>query len=341
MTPFLTEVNEQPAALAVLAQFYQATGMPLLAEWKSLARARGRLLFSGMGTSLFVGESVMGILADGEVEAQAIEAAELLHYPREIDALPVLISQSGESAETRLLAERLYESGPIVAVANTVNSSLGRTARVTLPLMAGGESAISTKTYVNSLALLHIMARSVQGDVQAEHAIDAVAHAATRLLDVETEVIGKAAEMLAAATHLQFIARGPAMVAARQAALTFMEGTRLTCSAISAGAFAHGPVEVAGAGHHAILFIAQGRTYDLMQRLAHRLAHLGSRLVVVTDSPAFALREACVLRVPHLGEDLFPLAAATAQELLLHEVAARRGIVAGSFRHARKITDSE
>src|SRR5207253_3161412 len=97
-------------------------------------------------------------LAAGGVDARVWEAGEWLHYgPRELPAgaLVVAISQSGESIETRTLAERVAGRAPLVAVTNDPESRLARAAAVVLPMRAGVEEMIATKTYSNTVGVLH------------------------------------------------------------------------------------------------------------------------------------------------------------------------------------------
>jgi glucosamine--fructose-6-phosphate aminotransferase (isomerizing) len=133
------------------------------------------------------------------------------------------------------------------------------------------------------------------------------------------------------------------MAAAQQAALTFMEGAKLPATALTGGAYRHGPFELAREGHRAVFYLPRGRTTEITLGLARECAELGSRVVLLTDAdlPGPVGPRTFVLRVPPVGEALFPLLVATPQALLLHHVAAGRGFVAGVFEYGGKVTTRE
>jgi glucosamine--fructose-6-phosphate aminotransferase (isomerizing) len=346
---FLREVAEQPHRLRDLASFYaHPEGWRRLAAWRNLARARGSVLFAGMGTSEFAPLLVMHLLLDAGLDANLYDAGELYYYwPSRLTGrvLPVLISQSGESIETRRLATvDLADRSPLVLLTNAPQSTMAQRASLVLPMHAGHETAISTKTYVNTMALLYLMVRSLSGDQALRQAIDELYRVAEWMASLQVEDdMREAAAFLLPAQAIQFVARGPSMAAARQAALTFMEGAKLPATALTAGAFRHGPLELAREGHRALFFLPQGRTAEITLGLAQECAERGSRVVLLTDLdlPESAASKMWVSRLPAAGEELFSLLAAVPQAYLLHHVAAGRGYVAGVFEYGSKVTTRE
>ena len=99
---------------------------------------------------------------------------------------------------------------------------------------------------------------------------------------------------------------------------------------------------MAGPTHRAVFLIPDGSSGELLENIARETAEKGSHVVVLASRPVHLPNgHSAVLPVPDLGEDLFPLAAATTQALLLEAVARRRGVTAGTFRHGSKITTRE
>lgn len=341
-SPFLTEVAEHPLVLRELTAWYRGPGRERLAAWAELAHRHRRVVFTGMGTSEFAPDLILQRLACAGVDATTLDAGELLHYPRPLQGLLVGISQSGESIETRTVAEGLHARMPLVAIVNHTESALARLSALVLPMHAGAEAAISTKTYANTLALLHLLASAVEAPGGIEPALAQLEALAGTMPRVDAGAIGRAAEVLAETGVVHMVARGPAMAAARQAALTFMEGTRSSCTAFSGGAFRHGPFELVGPSHRALFFAPAGAGGDRIVAMAREAASHGSGVVLITDrAEVEAVGRMVVLPVPAHGEALFPLAAAPTQELLLDAVARRRGVEAGRFRFGGKVTVRE
>src|SRR5579871_5719371 len=137
---FLDELGQQPAALRRLARYYRGEGRALLLNWARRARKAGRVVFSGMGTSEYVPGLLTQALGSKGIGMVILEAGEWDHYFTPLKGLTVLISQSGESAETRNLAKNKSLRGRTIAVTNNPQSSLARASQTVLPLLAGAES---------------------------------------------------------------------------------------------------------------------------------------------------------------------------------------------------------
>jgi glucosamine--fructose-6-phosphate aminotransferase (isomerizing) len=346
---FLAQVAEQPHRLSELIEYYSCEeGRARLLAWREMAQTCGDVLFAGMGTSEHAPYVIKHLLMDAGLRVAIEDAGEVYHYRRASLAhcsLPVLISQSGESIETKRLAvETLADHPSIVVLTNDVQSTIARCASLVLPICAGYETAISTKTYVNTLALLYLMARSLAGDDVLGVAIDDLHQVAKLMASSDPDGVAReAASFLFPLSAIQFVARGPTMAAARQAALTFMEGAKLPSAALTAGAFRHGPLELSREGHRVVFLAPSGRTLDITLGLAQECAQNGSRVLVFSDVAVGECTDSrlFVIRVPRVGEVLFSLAVATSQALLLHHLALLRGFVAGTFDHGSKVTTRE
>ena len=339
LTDFLTEVDSQPSFLEKLAEYYTGPGSELLEQWRGLLESCSRVQFIGMGTSEIVPMLVRSRLESAGKAVSIIDAGEFVHYEAGFASsgtLHVLISQSGESAETRKAALGLAEkSSPMVAVVNDEQSTMARAAWLVLPMMAGEEKSISNKTYLNTLGVLHLMAGGTITDLRQ------VADAMRSGFD--EDAVARAAGYLMPGDSIHFIARGPALCSAHQLALTFMEGAQAHGRAFTGGAFRHGPYEVLNDGHRAVLLAPAGKTRELCLSMAGEMAAAGSHVVLVSDSDESTGHENIVtLKVSNPGgEELFPLAFARIQAWLLHHVARLRGYEAGVFSRVSKVTDVE
>lgn len=346
VTPFLSEINQQPEALASLLHHLRGDGGFHLEAAHDLCAGRD-LHFVGMGSSMIAPLAVRPALVRFGIAAEIREAGELLHYtPDSIpsEAVVVAISQSGESAETLRVVKSLSPSHRVLAVTNTPDSGLGRRGDVVLALCAGAEAAISTKTYSNTLALLHVLgALLTSGDVEAEASrLEKIAGDMQVVLDERRDEMVAAAGFFRGAAFLYFIARGPSLAAAHQGALTLNEGARLPTCALAGGTFRHGPLELAGEDFSAVIAAPQGSTWDLSAGLAGELAEAGGRVLFLTDRPPPDPSENLrIVAVPRRGEDLFSLSACIPIELLLDQMARDRGREAGVFERITKVTATE
>lgn len=345
---FLEDVASQGAALRTLTGHYRRSVGELGIDLAAVLPASPRsIVFTGMGTSLHVALAVRHRLSVAMgVPVLVVDAGELVHFGvRGIaeDDVIIAVSQSGESIETLRVVESLEDHAHLVTLTNNADSPMARMARLNLDMLAGQEAAISTKTYTNALALVLLLAKAMCGDdiEQMLASLDQVSKEMDRVRHAGRSETEDAAAHLRPAASLHFIARGPALAAAAQAALTFQEGVHIHASWMSGGEFRHGPMELAGDGHHAVVFAPDGAAGDLLRDLASELGEAGSRVVLFTSARVAPLENLVQVDVPFGAPELFALSVATHQELLLDQMARDRGRVAGVFERGEKVTRRE
>jgi len=345
---FMDEVAGQGKVLRDLIEFYRGEGEDLITEVSRMMTRRPRsITFAGMGTSEFVPEVIRGSMGDTSRTPVVLwEAGELLHYGMESirdDDIVVLTSQSGESVETWKVAELLRFHKHVLSVTNNPESTIARRSAMSFPMLAGEEATISTKTYTNSVAVMILLSRGFA--VQDRYpALEMLCHAADAMDEFPAtggEEIERAAEHLREAQTVYFVSRGPGMAAARQAALTFQEGAHVFTCALPGGSMRHGPFEIVGPGHFAVLFASDGEGGDLVRSMAVEMAELGSKVVVMTSVEVDGHPNLVSIVLKPGRPELFPLVCAVPQELLLERMASHRGWTAGVFRRGGKVTERE
>jgi glucosamine--fructose-6-phosphate aminotransferase (isomerizing) len=341
MSRFLKENEEIPGALGALVDYYaSAEGCERLSIWKAMASGSHTLLFGGMGTSEFTPLSIRWRLLKSGHRCEIFDAGEWHYYgKKEADAgtTVVLTSQSGESIELK----NILSSGYIeryVAITNESASTLARGAALTLPLCAGQESSITTKTYTNNLALLRLLETVLEGDHALKSTMKDLRLAADAIYTLDTDGIERASDLLHPVSHLTFVGRGPAITSARQCALTFMEGLQCTAASFTGGAFKHGPFESVETGFRLVLFRAPGATTHLIDRLATDAACLKAKVATFGVGSG-------VISIPQIDssdvEAYFPLLAARSHNQLLYSLSLRKGVNLETFRYGSKVTIEE
>jgi len=161
------------------------------------------------------------------------------------DSVVVALSQSGRTQDVVAYVERARERGALtIAITNDEISTLARTAECVLPLDAGEERAVAaTKTYVNSLAALALLAgyTAGRGAEIAEGLRTTAALIEDALAELESAVI-RMAPNFAFIGRLFVTGRGTELATAREIALKLQETCRIASHALSATDLAHGPV---------------------------------------------------------------------------------------------------
>ncbi|MGL4512857.1 MAG: KpsF/GutQ family sugar-phosphate isomerase [Lacipirellulaceae bacterium] len=123
---------------AALWQASHRLGADFDAALSLLYHCRGAVLVTGMGKAGLVGQKVAATLASTGATAHFLHPAEAFHGDLgrvRVGDVVLALSQSGETAEVVQLLPSLRELGAeLIAVTATATSTLGRAARVVLPL---------------------------------------------------------------------------------------------------------------------------------------------------------------------------------------------------------------
>jgi glutamine---fructose-6-phosphate transaminase (isomerizing) len=347
--PFIAEIAGQPDALrracrGVHEQLPALRGVEL--------RPGGTPVFAGMGSSYDACYPSVTTLASAGIAAVMLDAAELLHFRlpmiRQGDLL-ILVSQSGESAETVRVAEALRARGDapeIVAVTNGATNSLAALADTSLDTRAGTETGPSTMTFAASVATLAALGRILAGDdprdaaqAVARHA-EQVAASIEHLLGDHLDLASRIEEWHGERPNTVLLGRGAARAAAEMGALTLKEAVGMPVESLQAAQFRHGPLELAGPDLAAIVMATEPATTELDLALAAELAALGSAVLVVSGNGEEP-RGTFGIGIDVLDRALAAAAAIVPAQLLAWRLAARRGRDPSSYVHASKVTTRE
>ena len=349
-TRFVEEIRMQPSTLRGVTDYYAGNeGSSLLSECAGLIRSKQKLVFTGMGTSLYAPYLILKEL-DGIVHSVEIrDAGELLHFGLHglhDDSVLVAVSQSGESAETKQVVDTMRGKVPIISIVNNMESFIGRNADIPLPLHAGEEVSISAKSYTNTLAVLLMLSSHIRSETMANviKRLHDTSCMMQQTLD-EIHVLAKqSAGFFDEINNLHIVSRGSDLVTARQCALILKEGAGVFSEALSAGLFRHGPIELSGDGHAVMFIVSQENKPVLTTNLALETNESGSKVLVVSDINRNSYKQSPTLMTAHIDcrqPRYFPISCAPFIEFFVHEAAKLKGKEAGIFNHATKITARE
>ena len=333
MTAMLENIQSQPESLRAVAQHQFGAGAATLQSAAAAIRAAGRVVFTGMGSSLFASMPAAAHLNAHGFPALTVEASELLHYggaAPHADAAMVLVSRSGDTIEVTRLLDRL---GPrahgTIGVSNVASSRLAREAPLSIEVHSGTDRMVAVQTYSGSCAVLLLLAEAVlQAPPESSRlGLDQVIEALPRAIDTALAQRGEWNAFLTEAEVVYLLGRGASLASVHEGALLMNETARLPSVAMSAALFRHGPVEVIGKRFRGIVFASQPATRELDLTLARELTDLGGRIRV---SPAEG--------VPPL---FAPLLEIVPVQVAACSVALDRGIDPGAFRFTSAVTATE
>lgn len=329
----LKEIHEEPAAV--------------------VETMRGRVRTDGRVELNEVPDDVMHLLRSGKVHFVACGTAyhaglygqrlfrSLLRRPAEAwvasefryddplvdgDSVVVLISQSGETADTLAAAREAKRRGArTLAIVNCAGSSLAREADAVILTHAGPEIGVaSTKAYTAQVVALAALAASVAGDgvgLGLHRVPGAIAEALNR-----EEMVREAAKALHPSSCFFFLGRGFDAAVAAEAALKLKEISYIHAEAYPAGEMKHGPLALIEPGVAVVGICCREDTHaKIASNLMEAKARQGTVLAAVRDDLDVPEAADMVLHVPALPEPLMPPVVMVSMQLLAYYIALYRG----------------
>jgi glucosamine--fructose-6-phosphate aminotransferase (isomerizing) len=302
-----------------------------------------RIVMSGMGASLFALYPAWLACARAGLPAWWIETGELLHDARELiteRTLLFLTSQSGTSAEIVALLDRVAEHRPacVLGVTNVPESPLGQGADVVVPILSGKEYSVSTRSYINTLAVTRLVADAIAGKAVDMGPFARAAEALDPYLGPEWEGHVEAIrEALRHAGRVIIVGRGAALATAWQGALVIKEVAKAAVEGLSTAQFRHGPFELADTQTAVIMLEGDAHTAELDRRLAADLVALGARVLWIGANPPPAVRVLPAAKGVDVAREVVDVVPLEIAGVVLAEAG---GFIPGEFRYRADIAKS-
>jgi len=276
----LKEIYEQPKAYrdtmgARIADDGKSIVLPELKMTAEQLRGIRNIHIVACGTALhagMVGKNVIENLARIPVET---DVASEYRYRNPIitkETLVIVVSQSGETADTLAALREAQRNGArVLAITNVVGSSVAREADDVITTWAGPEIAVaSTKAYTSQLIAFYCLGLYMAQTLGTRDAayIAEVVDALEKLpAQVETileqsGVLKKIAESMANHRSLFFIGRGIDWAVAQEGSLKLKEISYIHSEAYAAGELKHGTLALIEEGTPVIALVTQEELYE-------------------------------------------------------------------------------
>lgn len=245
-----------------------------------------------------VGKYVIEKLARIPVETDLASEFRYRDPIYEKDALCVVISQSGETADTLAALREAKKHGVFtLGIVNVVGSSIAREADGVIYTHAGPEiSVATTKAYSAQLAVTYLLAlklarlRGTLDDKEYRDYVDELKtlhEKAAQLLgdneDIQRYAAGKAGER-----DIFFIGRGIDYAAALEGSLKLKEISYIHSEAYAAGELKHGTISLIEKNTLVISLATQPDLFEKMKSNSEEVACRGADVFMITQAEAQA-----------------------------------------------------
>jgi glucosamine--fructose-6-phosphate aminotransferase (isomerizing) len=358
----LQEIYEQPQALRetirrnvdgnkIFSSAAQSISSALSDARKIVIAASGSSRNAGLA-----GEIMIEDMASVAVDVEYSSEYSLRSSRAAADSLVVVITQSGETADTiAAQGEALRHGAKTLAISNVADSTIAREASATLITYAAPECAVpATKSFTAQIAMLYLFALFLaqeRGRIDSDFVQSSLTRLAQMIDEIERELsswdaqASKAARLVQNAKAFLYLGRGIHYAIAREGALKLKEVSYVQAEGMPAGELRHGPSALVDEKLVVVaLATRDAADYDSTLRYQKTLGILeyvkgcGGRVIAIaTEGDGEVLQVADqVIFVPPAGELLLPILEVVPLQLFAYHFATMNGCDVDHPRHLVK-----
>jgi glucosamine--fructose-6-phosphate aminotransferase (isomerizing) len=302
-------------------------------------RSIERIIIAASGTSwhaALVGEYLIEDLAGIPVEVEFAHEFCYRNAPLEKNTVLLVLSQSGETADTlAALREAKKRGHKTLAIVNVVGSTIAREVDGGIYMHAGPEIGVaSTKAFVSTLTVLSLLAvhlgrlRKLSASLALEilHGLEKLPAQIETILS-RNNSLKKTAHKYAKADDFFFLGRGYTFPIALEGALKLKEISYIHAEGYSAAEMKHGPIALIDKRTPTVFLVPQDSMHDkTMANLAMIRARKGPIIAVATEGDKQIKKVADdVIYIPKTLAQLNPILASVPLQLFAYHIAVARG----------------
>lgn len=353
------EIHDQPSAVRdTLYGRFDEQGKLILDELRideSVLRSINKIIIVACGTASYAGQVARYAIEHWCRIPTEVELAHEFRYRDPIvneHTLVVAVSQSGETMDTLMAVRHAREQGAkVIAICNTVGSSIPREADASLYTYAGPEIAVaSTKAFISQIVAAYLLAlylAQVRGNKYADEIrqivdeLQEMPDKIQQVLDNEGQVKQLGQDMSDAKSVL-FLGRHVGFPVALEGALKLKEVAYLHSEGFAAGELKHGPIALVEEGQPVFIIVPSKRSRNnLHAKVVSNIQEVRARGAVTiviaedgdTDVEAYADH---IIRIPESAGLMQPLLSTIPLQIFACSVAGARGLNVDQPRNLAK-----
>ncbi|MBQ3664515.1 MAG: glutamine--fructose-6-phosphate transaminase (isomerizing) [Lachnospiraceae bacterium] len=339
----LKEINEQPTAIKTTIAPRIQDGMPYLEEsglTMEMLKNYRRIFVVACGTAMhagLVGKYIIEKLARVEVTVDIASEFRYRDPLIEKDDLVILVSQSGETADTAAALELAKERGATtLAIVNVKGSRIAREADVVIYTHAGPEiSVASTKAYSVQLSVMYLLAFELayaKGAISKERCMEL-----TKSLSDIPERLNEVLELkercqfiasrLINAESLLYIGRGLDYALSMEGSLKLKEISYIHSESYAAGELKHGTISLVTDEMPVIAVATQSSLLEKTISNVKEVKARGAKVVVICTDDVEIGKDAAnhLIQIPKMEDMLMPMLAAIPMQYIAYYTAVLKG----------------
>ncbi len=323
----LKEIHEQPDVVK-----------NTLMEFSEIEKVVGkfskfkRICFVACGTSFhaslvgkYLFETLLGIPTDVLLSSEFLFSEGALDK----DTLVILITQSGETADTLKALKIANKKSETLAIVNVLGSTATREADHVIYTRAGPEIGVAaTKTYVCQLVSIYMLVSAMSGNDKLLAELQKVPDHMKQALENEDHII-EIAKKYKDANDFFFIGRGFSYPTALEGALKLKEITYIHGEGYAAGELKHGPLALIDDNVPVLAVVPPGESHDKTLSNIEEVKARGAKVIAVGSSKDEVLKSEShdIMGFDgDISEMLSPIPYVVPLQLLSYYISVERGI---------------
>jgi glucosamine--fructose-6-phosphate aminotransferase (isomerizing) len=284
-----------------------------------------------------IGKFMIEELAGIPVEVDYASEFRYRRPPIDDRTMIIAVSQSGETADTLAAMEEGRSQGAhLLAITNTVDSSIARKADAQLYTRCGPETSVTTtKCFLTQLEAYYLFAIQLAArmgrltDAEVEKLLQpafAIPGDLKAIFAIEP-AIQQIARKFASATDFLFLGRGINYPVALEGALKLKEISYIHAEGYSAGEMKHGPIALIDEKMPVVVIIPNDDLFEKSMSNLKEVESRNGRIIAVTNHATDELRRVAaeIIEVPETNRMLTPVLMTVPLQLLAYHIAAERG----------------
>jgi glutamine---fructose-6-phosphate transaminase (isomerizing) len=340
----LKEIHEQPETIlnAMRGRLIADEGEVKLGGLQNtigkLLSAR-RIILTACGTSwhaALVGEHMLERIAMVPAEVEYASEFRYRNPIINIDDVVILISQSGETADTlSALREAKNKGATVLGIVNVVGSTIARESHGGVYAHAGPEIGVaSTKAFTSQLTVLALItlllakARGMDKEraVMLTRELAALPEKVAQVLK-NTETIKRIAEEFKNSQHALYLGRGANFPVALEGALKLKEISYIHAEGYPAAEMKHGPIALIDKNMPVVVIVPRDGIYEKVISNIQEVRARKGRIIAVANEDDTEIDQLAefVIRVPRTYNFFGPIVNVIPLQLLAYYIAVARG----------------
>lgn len=317
----LKEIMEEPVVL-------EKTLKPFIEDFDSIFDISGyeEIHIVACGSAMYAGMIGKSLIEENSNIRVLCEVASEYRYKKVLydrKTLVIVISQSGETADTIAAMRKAKENGALtLAIVNVKGSTIARESDRQIFIEAGPEIAVATtKAYILQVAIMALLACRVAGKREVTSELGKLPRLLKEVIDRRDTYL-EIAKKISDREDIFFIGRKIDYAISLEGSLKLKEVSYIHSEAYQAGELKHGTISLIDKGTPVFAIVTED---DIKEKTISNICEVrarGAMIIVVSNEE---VEGDYLIKVPRVSEFLQPILVVPCLQLIVYEVAKIRG----------------